>query len=240
MWLIADYLATTLFSLKPAWATSSGGRTLLLPTPYAIKMALLDVVCRVEGVAQAAAIWPWLRDRPVALRPARQVVVNNTFTRILKPSRGSPKPGAAHAGPYQKSIGYREYAYLDGTLGVALWLDDPDKAGDISGWLAGINYLGKRGGFMQLTAPPQLFDALPDGFIPVNGALPEQIPIPSIVQQLDECDESLTFEKANIYSPARVTLNKERVLHSIVLPYRVAASSRAYTWYTSLEEEGAV
>ena len=46
MWLLAIYEATTLFSLKTSDATSSGGRTLLAPTPYAIKMGLLDAAYR--------------------------------------------------------------------------------------------------------------------------------------------------------------------------------------------------
>lgn len=49
MWVSAEYEATALFTLKPALATSSGGKTLLVPTPYSIKMALLDVACRLEG-----------------------------------------------------------------------------------------------------------------------------------------------------------------------------------------------
>jgi len=55
MWVIATYQSTSLFSLKPATATASGGRTLLVPTPYAIKMALLVVACLLVGQATAAA-----------------------------------------------------------------------------------------------------------------------------------------------------------------------------------------
>ena len=42
MWMVARYAPTALFSLKPAAATSSGGKTLICPTPFSIKMALLD------------------------------------------------------------------------------------------------------------------------------------------------------------------------------------------------------
>ena len=65
-WIWADYAATALFTLKPATATPSGGKTLLIPTPFAIKMALLDVVCRVEGRATGEAVWPTIRDWSVA------------------------------------------------------------------------------------------------------------------------------------------------------------------------------
>ncbi len=46
MWLTSEYVATALSSLKASSATSSGGKALLAPTPYALKMALLDVACR--------------------------------------------------------------------------------------------------------------------------------------------------------------------------------------------------
>ena len=87
MWVIAEYLSTGLFSLKPAWATSSGGKSLLVPTPYAVKMALLDVACRTAGLSLAQELWPQIRDLGVAFCPPDQIVVTNLFARILKPSR---------------------------------------------------------------------------------------------------------------------------------------------------------
>jgi hypothetical protein len=231
MWLIAKYQATTLFSLKPAWATSSGGKTLLTPTPYAIKMALLDVACRIDGVEQAEGIWPWLQSLPIALKPTTDVVVNNTFTRILKPRRNPAQPGTQHAGPFGRTIGYREYAYLGGELGIAFFLGSDENASSLIRLVTGINYLGKRGGFIQLVESPTTVDDLPDEFIAVDGSLPESIPFPSIMQQLDDCGESLTFEKVNIYTKKRVKLHKDRVLHQVVLPYEVISTSRGYTHY---------
>ena len=49
MWHIAKYEATSLFSLRPYNATTSGGKTLVTPTPFAFKMALLDVAIRTYG-----------------------------------------------------------------------------------------------------------------------------------------------------------------------------------------------
>ena len=87
MWVTADYEAATLFSLKYSTATSSGGKTLLVPTPFAIKMALLDSACRTAGVAQAQAWWEMIRDLRVAVRPPEHVVVSNIFQKILRPRR---------------------------------------------------------------------------------------------------------------------------------------------------------
>ena len=229
-WLIAEYQPTALFSLKPAWATSSGGKSLLVPTPYAIKMALLDAACRTAGVAVAEQAWPWLRDLTVALRPPQRVVVTNLFTKILKPRRTMAKQGTQHAGPLGKTIGFREYIYLDGLLGIALSGEDGDRL-CLQDWLLQVNYLGKRGGFVQISALPVMAETLPAGFIVVDGDRSRAFPADGIIQQLDDCDASLTFEKANIYSGKHIKLGKERVLHHVVLPYRLVRSSKGFSYY---------
>lgn len=229
-WLIAEYQPTALFSLKPAWATSSGGKSLLVPTPYAIKMALLDVACRTAGVATAQEAWPWLRDLTVALRPPRRVVVTNLFTRILKPRRNPAKPGTPHAGPLGKTIAFREYVHFDGLLGIALGGEIGDKS-RLEDWLLQVNYLGKRGGFVQLLSLPTLAETLPPGFIVVDGDPTRPFRADGIIQQLDDCDASLTFEKADIYSGKRIKLGKERILRHVVLPYRLVSSSKSFSYY---------
>ncbi len=236
MWLIAEYQPTALFSLKPAWATSSGGKSLLTPTPYAIKMALLDAACRTAGVAAARATWPWLRDLVVALRPAESVVVTNLFTKILKPHHNSApaRLGTQHAGPLGKTIAFREYVYFDGVLGIAL----DGEAGNLphlAQWLLQVNYLGKRGGFVQLLAPPVSADVLPADFVVVDGDHNRPFLADGIVQQLDDCDPSLTFDKADAYSGKGVKLGKERVVRHIVLPYRLVRSSKSFSLYERIE-----
>ncbi len=234
MWLIAKYQPTALFSLKPAWATSSGGKSLLVPTPYAVKMALLDASFRTAGVAIAKEAWPWLRDLTVALRPPERVVVTNLFTRILKPRRTPARPGTQHAGPLGKTICFREYVYFDGPLGIALDGEVGNRS-RLEDWLLQVNYLGKRGGFVQLLGPPTLAETLPSGFIVVDSDPTRPFFADGIIQQLDDCDVSLTFEKADIYSGKRINLGKERVLHHIVLPYRLVCSSKGFSHYERID-----
>jgi hypothetical protein len=229
-WLIAEYQPTALFSLKPAWATSSGGKSLLVPTPYAIKMALLDAACRTAGVAVAEQAWPWLRDLTVALRPPQRVVVTNLFTRILKPRRTAAKPGTQHAGPFGKTIGFREYVYFDSPLGIALGGEVRDRS-RLEDWLLQVNYLGKRGGFVQILGPPTRAETLSPEFIVIDGDATRPFLADGIIHQLDDCDDSLTFEKADIYSGKRIKLGRERVLHHVVLPYRLIRSSKSFSYY---------
>ncbi len=235
MWVIAEYEATTLFTLKPALATTSGGRTLLVPTPYAIKMALLDIVCRLEGQSVAEVIWEdWLREIMVALRPAQAVVVNNTFTKVLRPRRNPAELGSQHAGYFQKTIAYREYAYLSGPFALALQVETSAQAEQLARWLLNVNYLGKRGSFIQIMQPPQAADDLPHDFIMVDGQI-AGFDLDSVLTQLDDVGDNVTFSRASIYTHERITLGKERVLRHIALPYRLVASSRSYSHYQRSE-----
>lgn len=235
MWLIAEYLATSLFSLKPSWATSSGGKSLLLPTPFAIKMALLDAACRSDGVTAAKQAWASIAPLQIALRGPGRIVVSNTFTKILKPKRGESVEGSADFGPMQKSIGFREYVYHDGTIAFALQITNSDTAALLSDWLFQINYLGKRGGFLQLSSLPELADDLPSDFVIINQMHASAIPINGVVQPMDDTGEKVSFEKVNIYSGESLKSGKDRVLHHVVLPYRLVKSSRGYSLYERFE-----
>ena len=236
MWLIARYQPTTLFSLKPAWVTSTGGKSLLLPTPFSIKMALLDAIYRVEGAGTAKTIWPEIRSATVALQGPEQIVVINTFTRILKPRRNPALPGTAHAGPLQKSIGYREYVQFEGVIGIGLGLEDEKNMERLINGLLQINYLGKRGGFVQLLTRPEIVTDLPLGFISVPGmAGAEGFSINGVLQQLDDCGPKMTFDHANIYSGKGIKLGQERILRHVVLPYRLVRSSKSYSYYERID-----
>jgi hypothetical protein len=234
MWLIIEYQPTALFSLKPAWATSSGGKSLLVPTPYAIKMALLDAACRTSGVKAAEKAWVWLRDLAVALRPPRRVVVTNTFVKILKPRRNPAAPGEPDAGPLGKTIAFREYVYCADPIGIALGRGSAEWA-SLESWLLQINYLGKRGGFVQVVGLPLQAEALPPEYTPVDGDPNRGFLAAGIIQQLDDCAPDMTFEEANIYSGKRVQMGKDRLLRHVVLPYRLVRSSRSFSYYERID-----
>lgn len=231
MWLIAEYSASALFSLKPATATASGGKTLLVPTPFAIKMALLDIAIRLEGRQRAAAAWDaWIGTARVALHPPERIVVNNTFMKVLRPRRNPAQPGTQHAGYFQQTIAYREYAQWHDALGLAFEFGEELDAHQLSLWLLNVNYLGKRGSFIQLQRPPQPAETLPDGYIVVDGDL-GAFPLNALLTQLDDVGEGTTFAQVDIYSGKHIQLGKQRVLRHVALPYRLVASSRGYSYY---------
>jgi hypothetical protein len=235
MWVIADYQPVALFSLKSALATSSGGKSLLVPTPFAIKMALLDAGFRVMGADEIGEHWSVIRDLTIAINLSPQVVVTNLFTKILKPRRGTPPAGQADAGPLQKSIGFREYVWPVGTWQLGLGTADETKVPLLEHLLLQINYLGKRGGFIQIAGPPKTTAELSEDFTLLNPEENQQtFHRDGLLQVLDDCGPKMTLEHANIYSGKRISMGRQRVLHHIVLPYKLTQSSRGYSLYTRI------
>lgn len=231
MWYITTYQPVSLISLKLATATSTGGKSLLLPSPYALKMALLDVIIKTEGVDQGQSLWPTIRDSVVAIRGPQQIVVTNTFTKILKPMKGKPEldeeTGLTRS--MINTIGFREYVQWQGELQIAFQLKE--ELSEWQRWLTAIHYIGKRGGFLQATDVQSSGETLPNGFARMDLSSSAEFRLDGTLQLMDDCGTDLGFEQVDIYSSKNMRLGKDRILRPVILPYRVIASSRGYTLY---------
>ncbi len=234
-WLVAYYQPVGLFSLKLGEATSTGGKSLLVPTPFAIRMALLDAAIRVRGVAAGPQVFEVIKALRLAVSPPERAAVTSLFAKVLKPER-EEEAGRA----MQRTIAFREYVHLQGALALALG-GEPAHLEEVSPLLFHLSYLGKRGSFFQLLAPPEVVetaeDRPPDGFVALaawdrregEGAPP---PFPlGHVQRLDDWGADLTFEKANIYTAGEIRVGRERVRIDVVLPYRLVTAGRGFTVY---------
>lgn len=235
MWLVAYYRPVGLFSLKVGLATSTGAKTLFLPTPFAIRTAILDAAIRTQGVAAAPEVFLMLKSLSIAALPPEQVVVTNLFTKVLKRQRTDAQRDEA----MQSTIAFREYAYLMGTLGLAF------QGGEIAltqleVLLPHVNYFGKRGSFFQMLTPPEQIQELPEGFVILRGVstdesekyrqLESSFPL-GIIQVMDDWGPDLTFEKVNSHSDAKVRLGRDRIREVVILPYRLVRSSRSFSHY---------
>lgn len=227
MWVLATYQPTTFFSLRPSNATSSGGKTLLTPTPYAIKMGLLDAALRTGGINYGKQAWEWIRALSLAVHLPERALVNNVFTRILKPTRSSDKDG------FDRTIGYREYVHFAGKMKLGFEIHDDSQVGQLNRLLPHITYFGKRGGFFQFIPPAQTVETLPSDFIPLVEQA-ETWHIESQLQHLDDCDAKMSFDHADIYSGKNIRVGKERHTFLAMLPYRLRRSSRSFSDYERL------
>jgi len=230
MWLIAEYQPVTLFSFRSGMATSSGAKTLFLPTPFAIRTALLDAAIRTRGIAAGSAVFEWLKKLRIAVRLPERVVVTNLFAKVLKPTRKDKKnKPQKKEEPMERTIAFREYAYLDGTLTLAFETEG-DRADELRLLLTQLNYFGKRGSFFQLLRAPESTDVLPEGFIAMDD-IESTFVLGSIIQPMDDWGESMTFAKVNIYIDEEISLGEDRVRKNMVLPYRLVRSSKSFSYY---------
>ena len=237
-WLIAYYQPVGLFSLKHGEATSTGGKSLLIPTPFAIRMALLDVALRIDGAKQAEQFVETIRSLKIALYPARYAAVSGLFGKVLKPERNKDADRAM-----TPTIAFREYVHLLDEFGLAFG-GERESLKQIARWLKHITYLGKRGSFVQIKAPPKWETGTetspPEGFILLEGSnfqtgnLPVSFPL-GLLQRLDDWSDDITFAKANVYDSATIKLGRDRLRMDVVLPYRMVRAGRGFTLYERIE-----
>ena len=260
-WISVRYHPASFFSLRPAHATASGGKTLLSPTAFALKMALLSASIQTAGVAEGERRFPAIRDLRIALRLPPSITVLKSFAKIRRPAEFKDAAtrdektqtlSELRQFPFQSTIAYREFVQLgDPTLGmeaceVEVACAAPDARGgdDVTGlapdWLGqallAINYLGKRGGFWQPVALPMVYDELPvgTGFTEITRDS-VTFDMRGTLQMLDDCAPRLTYAQADIYSDKRIAPGKDRVFRHVTLPYRLSRSSRGYSRYERVE-----
>lgn len=241
MWQIATYQPTTLFSLRPYNATTSGGKTLIVPTPFAVKMALLDVAIRVHGLASGKKWFPYLRDLKVGANLSKCLIVNNTFIKILRPHKSGLKDifGTGLKGPMGNTIAYREMVHYGGHIQLAVKSDSKsnDNAPPLVKLLSQINYLGKRGGFMQFLSAAESEELNPS-FTLLNPVEKGSFRARGTLQVLDDCGPKMTFDHVNVYSGRKISLNRYqsgRFTNPVILPYQIEKSSRSFTFYHRIE-----
>jgi hypothetical protein len=237
MWMVARFAPTALFSLKSAAATSSGGKTLICPTPFAIKMALLDAALRTRGQPAGKQLWPVIQNLRLKIALPDQVAVINTFTKIVRPKKNGPSDddGTGLVTPLGSTIAYREYVSFGGTVSIAAQASTGDYLPDaLPELFTHITYLGKRGSFLQLLAHPTPIDDVDldaaTGWVTLTQDQ-ASFTMGGTLQMLDDCGPKMTFDHADIYSSKRITLGKERILRHIVLPYQLTRSSRGFSLY---------
>ncbi len=156
MWLQVIYLPTTLFSLKSSSATNSAGKSLISPSPYSVKMALLNAIITFGSLElitdSKEEKFQLIRDLEIRFGLPERIIVNNCFVKIQKAIRSDSQNKKDNPNlQFQSTVAFREYVYFDGELKIAINIKDMN-AQDLEflkKWLIRINYFGKKGCFFQ-------------------------------------------------------------------------------------------
>ena len=228
-WLTVTYQPVSLFSLKRSDATSMAARSNLVPTPYAIKMALLKVLLESQGRHHQNDFdqwikteFTWIRDLIIYICPPERLVVNRNGYKLRYYDQSADKADKTRLTvPMQDGFVFREWVHLQGHLQICC------SAGkhllELEQLFVQINYFGKKGCFFQY---------LPD--LKQETAEPLFLPNPATgftIQPMDDLGEKTTFSRINPFSTDKAQLNKDRVIKSGFLPLKLIATSARYDIY---------
>lgn len=227
-WLVARFRPCSLFALKVSTATSSVGRTLLVPTPYAIKMALVEAAFD-TGLPreECDALLRSLVGVAIRVAPPERAVVTHTFLKVRQ------EPKIAEPGrPYISSVAYREFVFHQGEWRWAFGL-----AGQAEGMrqrlpqlLPHVRYIGKRASFVQFVGL-EWIDEIDSTFTqPMDRGAIVMPPLSHIVP-LDDLGPKADLETLSPYSSKRAEAEKHRVYVNTLVPLGVTNTGPGFTEY---------
>jgi len=232
MWVYATYEPVAVFGLRPSNTTSSGGKSLICPTPYAIKMALLDRLIREKGLDAGIAWFPQIRDLAVWLRGADTLAVTRTFQKVFRPQQSRLDEATGRMEVWTSTIAQRELVVMAGSLTLALGTDDPDFVGELIVLMGGINYYGRRGSFMQLVAvsPDEVGPERQGGFVDLRQPLsPDDLGF-GFLQRMDDMRPEAEWADVDVVDGRRQS-DGGRTSYTIVLPYELRRHAFNHTVY---------
>lgn len=226
MWIGAEYEPITAFGLRPSNTTSSGGKSLLVPTPYAVKMALLDRLIRFDGESAGREAFPAIRDVTIFARAPQYVAVNRTFQKVLRPEGKL----------WTSTIAQREYCFFAGWLALHLYTASEMLADRLPHLLSAINYFGRRGGFMQLVSLNQNAEGPRGDFVDLCTPVDLGAPQFGLLQRMDDMRKDARFEEVSVLIPQKPSSDGGRRQYNVALPYQLEAhgfNHTVYRWSTS-------
>jgi len=215
----AVFQPTTLFSLKDSNSTNSGAKSLFLPSPYTIRMAILNQAITLNGVdfetGKGKNEWfKMVRDAKIDFYVKGNFCVNNCFVKILKPSRSRP-------GEVQETVSFREYLHINEPIELIFTAKNEKQKTFLQTYLHKINYFGKRGCFFQFLEYKEEPNNSNVSF------LNDDILNGGIIQEYDDFNKKLAFEQVNSYSGKSIKREKQ----IMILPLARKNSSKSYTHY---------
>lgn len=211
----AIYRPTNLFSLKESNSTNSGAKSLLLPSPYSIKMALFNQAITIDGIEQfenkKSQELSYIRDAGIEYFISGSFCVNNCFVTIQ----------SLRDGTYRGKPSFREYIYLSDNIEFIFEVKDENAKLYLQKYLYRINYFGKRGCFFQFlnyndnsnVSNVKIFDVNNSKF--------------GILQEYDDMSEKAEFKHINNFDLAPA----KRLKKILLIPVQNVNSSNSYTHY---------
>jgi len=228
-WLVAEYQPTALFSLKISLATSSVGKTLIVPTPYSIKMALVDAAFRAGlSDSECAGFLRSLVEVDVRIGPSEAAAVTHTFVKVRQESRdGDPLR------PFGPTIAYREVVHHHGRWSWAFDLAAGDDllAERLVRLTPHVASVGKRGSFIQFLGVSRVKE-LGDRFTqPAQGAEPWSPPRRAHIVSLDDFGPEADLETLSSFTDRTPKRDRHRKFVETIVPVGLVNTGPGFSEY---------
>ena len=228
----AIFKSTSLFSLKDSNSTNSGGKALFLPSPYAVKMAILNQAITSGGLLQklaenASLEFKYIRDTQIYFSIASDICTNNTFIKIQrnkedKRSKTDKEKGKLFVPGFISTISFREFVDIPGNIEIIFETDNEEAIKFLKRYIYKINYFGKRGSFFQFLeysdSPTENNVKLFNGNSLTYG----------IIQEYDDFPENAIFEKVSNFSTKVIKRSKKL----FIIPVKLSKSSKSFSYYS--------
>lgn len=209
------YQPTNLFSLKESNSTNSGAKSLLIPSPYSIKMALFNQAITIDGKDifedKKSKEFAFIKDAKIEYRVLGSFCVNNCFVTIQ----------SLRDGTYRGKPSFREYIYLSDIIEILFDVKSEEARHYLKKYLHRINYFGKRGCFFQFVGyrdnpgEPNVKEFDVSNFTP------------GILQEFDDISPKADFKNVNNFDSTSAKRDKK----ILVLPVQNVNSSKSYTHF---------
>ncbi len=228
-WLVVEYQPAALFSLKISLATSSVGKTLVIPTPYSIKMAFVDAAFR-AGLSdvECADFLRSLVNLDVRIAPPEAACVTHTFIKVRQESRD-----ADPLKPYTPNIAYREIVHHHGIWQWAfdLGAGDDTLAERLVLIAPHVSYIGKRGSFVQFCGFSRRTELGPNFTQPVQNEKPWTPPERLHIVALDDFGKEADMETLSSYTDRTPKRDKHRRFVDVIVPLGLVNTGPGFSEY---------
>jgi hypothetical protein len=231
-WLVFRYAPVTLFSLKMSQATSTAGKTLLVPTPYAVKMAFLDAALRHGLADDADELVNGLAKTNVRIGVPRHACVTGTIQMVRQETREDERKRNPGLPWYRTNIAMREFVHYQGDLRRAFEHDTShlELMLQLRQVAPAVNYLGKRGSFFQYVGYLEQQD-LDFTFTRALGKDLAEPAVGVLRATLDDFGSGATFGALNSFSPSKIKWDIHRRFVETVVPFSLHNTGPGFTHY---------
>lgn len=227
MWLEITYRPTSLFSLRKSDSTNTSVKSLIAPSPYSIKMALLNSIITFDSLVKAQNYFNTIKNLEIQYNLSNFICVNNCFVKIQKEPHSTKKKSNPNLA-FATSVGFREYIYYNDVVKFAIKAENEKDAYFLNKYFRLINYFGKRGSFFQYInskiIKENILPCVYTTYFEINKL---GVGIDGLLVKMDDFDSKAKFEDVNTYSSKKVKRDEKIYLFK----YEQVKAGKKFTLY---------